>query len=40
MKAPVIRISIGKFDAVKALIVEEKRTRPRTAVLRYFPVCS
>jgi hypothetical protein len=29
MKAPVIRISIGKFDADKAVIVEEKLRESR-----------
>jgi hypothetical protein len=32
MKAPVIRISIGKFDAVKALIVEEKLHESRAGL--------
>ena len=29
MKAPVIRISIGKFDAEKAVIVEKKLAESR-----------
>jgi hypothetical protein len=32
MKAPVIRISIGKFDAEKALIVEEKLRESRVGL--------
>src|ERR1700730_3884037 len=32
MKAPVIRISIGKFDADKAVIVEEKLRESRAGL--------
>jgi hypothetical protein len=32
MKAPVIRISVGKFDADKAVIVEEKLRESRASL--------